>query len=52
MLPGGLSNGKTLLLLMTRSLGRMQPQPHGTMDNGIGVDNLITIRFSPSMGGR
>ena len=34
------------------SLGRMQLQPHGMMDNGIGADSLITIRVSPPYGGQ
>ena len=37
---------------MTHLLGRMQPQPHETTDNGIRADNLIAIRLGPSTGGQ
>ena len=52
MLPDGLSKGRTLACWMTHLWGRMQPQPHRMMGNGIRMDNPIIIRVSHSMGAR
>ena len=52
MRPGGLNKGRILPLLMTHLFARMPLLPHGMMDNGIGVDNLVITRLIPSMGGQ